>query len=170
MIPFEIATIIRRDYAGQELQRTNYRRLMHRDGITLGDVRAVLEKHGLDPAGNKPDLIERIVESDIKPSEVLNDLDKDKLAAMCASFGLRAYGAKSELIEQLIDFYDDLTFEERVTKDDREVAYSNYELLASRAYAELRAKKVITKDLEIEHLFMHQALDYRTPAAVYRGS
>ena len=58
-----------------------------------------------------------------------------------------------ELIERLISFYDDLTFEERVSRDEREVWYNNYELLASRAYAELRAKKIITKDLEIEHLF-----------------
>ncbi|MBI1917997.1 MAG: hypothetical protein HYS12_25165, partial [Planctomycetes bacterium] len=31
VIPAEIAAVIRRDFAGQELQRTNYRRLLHHD-------------------------------------------------------------------------------------------------------------------------------------------
>src|SRR6185437_9511962 len=89
IIPFEIARVVRRDFAGQELQRTNYRRLLHQDGITLSDLRSILEKRGLNRYGNKPELIERIVSSDIKPSEVLNDLDKDKLSAMCSCFGLK---------------------------------------------------------------------------------
>jgi hypothetical protein len=153
VIPMEIALVIRRDFARQELQRTNYRRLLRHDSITLSELRTALEKRGLNRSGNKPELIERIVTSNLKPSEVLADLDKDKLSAMCSFFGLKSSGTKPELIERLIDFYDDLTFEERVTKDEREVWFSNYELLASRAYAELRAKKVITKDLEIEHFF-----------------
>ena len=38
-------------------------------------------------------------------------------------------------------------------KDEREALYADYELLAGRAYAELRAKKVITRDLDIQTLF-----------------
>ena len=152
-IPAEIATIVRRDYASQELQRTNYRRLLHHDGFTLSDLKVALQKHGLDRYGNKPDLIERIIASNIKPSEVLDDLEKEKLSSMCAFFGLKAYGNKPDFIQSLIEFYDDLTFEERTTKDDREVWYNNYELLACRSYAELRAKKIITKDVEIERMF-----------------
>jgi hypothetical protein len=94
-----------------------------------------------------------VVGSDVKPSEVLGDLDREKLSAMCAGFGLKSSGAKAELIGRLVEFYDDLTFEERVSKDEREAWYSDYTLLASRAYAELRAKKVITKDLDIQYLF-----------------
>jgi hypothetical protein len=153
-IPAEIATVIRRDFAGQELQRTNYSRLMNHDGIMLTDLRSILEKHGLSKYGNKPELIERIVASDIRPSEALGELDREKLCVMCGCFGLKASGNKPELIERLIDFYDDLTFTVHDNpKDNREVWYSNYELLASRSYAELRAKKAITKDLEIEHQF-----------------
>src|SRR5437762_2660244 len=55
--------------------------------------------------------------------------------------------------------------------DEREAWYIHSELRATRAYAELRAKKVITKDLEIEHVFesatvflfetrLHVACDY----------
>jgi hypothetical protein len=153
VIPSEIVAVIRRDIAGQELQQTNFRRLMHHDSILLADLRNILQARNMDRYGNKPDLIERIVASNIKPSEVLADLDREKLSAMCSYVSLKSSGNKAELIERLIDFYDDLTFVERITKDEREVAYNNYELLACRAYADLRAKKIITRDLEIEHLF-----------------
>ena len=62
-------------------------------------------------------------------------------------------------MDRLIAFYDDLTFEERVTQDEREEWYSNYELLANRAYSDLKAKKLITKDLDIEHQF-ERATDF----------
>jgi hypothetical protein len=153
VIPAEIVVIIRREIAGQELQRTNFRRLLHHDSILLTDLRTILQARNMDRYGNKPDLIERIVTSNIKPSEVLGDLDRQKLAEMCGYVSLKTSGNKAELIERLIEFYDDLTFEARVTKDGREVWYNNYELLATRAYAELRAKKLIAKDLEIEHQF-----------------
>ena len=154
VIPAEIVAVIRRDIAGQELQRANYRRLVHHDSILLADLRNILHARNLDRYGNKAELIDRVVASNIKPSEVLNDLDRQKLSEMCGSVGLRTSGTKAELIERLIDFYDDLTFGVRPDpRDDREVWYDNYELLAARAYAELRAKKLITKDLEIEHRF-----------------
>jgi hypothetical protein len=113
----------------------------------------------MDRYGNKAELIERVVNSDIRPSEVLNDLDRSKLSDMCRLVGIKTSGTKSELIERLIEFYDDLTFEERATQDAREEWYSNYELLATRSYSDLRAKKLISKDLEIEHQF-EQATDF----------
>lgn len=153
VIPAEIAAVIRRDHAGQELQGVNFRRLASHDAILATELRAVLTRHGIDRSGNKADLIDRVAASGVRPSEVLGELDKDKLSTMCAGFGLRSSGAKAELVARLIDFYDDLTFEEHTTRDSREEWYANYELLARRAYAELRAKKVITKDLDIEHQF-----------------
>jgi|GEM_PF-253597 len=153
VIPFEIAEIIRREVAKQELQRTNYRRLLMNDAFTLTDLRSILQAKGLDRYGNKIELIERLSNSSVLPSEVLGSLDREKLSTMCSFFGLKSYGNKADLIASLIEFYDDLTFEERVTKDGREVWYSNFELLAARSYAELRAKKIISKDLEIERMF-----------------
>lgn len=153
VIPAEVAAVVRRDYAGQELQAVNYRRLASHDAILAAELRAALHRAGGDRAGSKAELIERVVGSGVKPSELLGALDKDKLSAMCGGFGLRTSGAKAELTGRLIDFYDDLTFEARETKDPREALYANYELLAGRAYAELRAKKAITKDLDIEHQF-----------------
>ncbi len=153
VIPVEVAETVRRDYASQELQSVNFRRVLSHDGILLTDLRSTLVERGLDRSGNKAELIERVVRSEIRPSDVLGNLDRDKLSAMCGSFGLKSSGAKAEFVKRLIEFYDDLTFEERATKDVREGWYADYELLAGRAYAELRAKKVISKDLDIQYLF-----------------
>lgn len=153
VIPAEVADVIRREYAGQELQAVNYRRLMSHDAILLAELRDILQQNGLDRAGNKADLVERVAASGVQPSAALDQLDKEKLAAMCGGFGLKSSGTKAELIARLVEFYDDLTFEERVTKDAREEWYSNYELLARRGYAELRAKKLISRDLDIQSMF-----------------
>ncbi len=119
VIPGEIAAIIRKEVTGQELQRTNYRRLLVHDSLTATELREALQSHALDRSGNKSELIDRLATSDIPPSRVLDTLDKDKLSSMCASLNLKSSGSKADLIDRLINFYDDLTFQERVTKDKR---------------------------------------------------
>ena len=152
IFPQEIALALR-EMAGIELQMTNYRRLLSHDSVRVGDLREFLVKKGLEKTGQKAELIERICHSSVGPKEILGFFDKETLAKMSSTFGLKQSGAKADVIDRLISFYDDLTFEERITKDEREVYYANYELLASRSYAELRAKKIISKDLHTEHLF-----------------
>ena len=119
----------------------------------MTDLRDALEKRGLDRSGSKAELIERVVAGEVLSSEVLGELDREKLSGMCAGFGLKPSGAKAELVQRLVEFYDDLTFEEHASPDEREAWYADYELLAARAYAELRAKKLITKDLDIQYMF-----------------
>src|SRR5204863_7467216 len=48
VIPADFVAVVRREFAGQELQRTNYRRLLRHDSITLAELRAVLEERGLN--------------------------------------------------------------------------------------------------------------------------
>ncbi|TVQ29993.1 MAG: hypothetical protein EA376_14170 [Phycisphaeraceae bacterium] len=153
VIPVEVVKTLRYDVAGLQLQDTNYYRVLQHDNVKLADLRGILIAKGMDRYGNKEELIHRIVRSDLAPAEVLEMLDKPKLAEMCRQVGLSGSGSKPGLIERLIDFYDDLTFEERTTKDDREVHYNNFELLAARRYSDLKAKKLISKDLDIEHFF-----------------
>ena len=159
VIPYEVVSVLRKRIMELELQRKNYERILQHDSIRLSDLREVLVRKDMDRYGNKPEIIKRLVNSDVKPSEVLNELERAKLSDMCRLVGIKSSGIKPELIRRLIDFYDDLTFEEIVTRDKREEWYNNYELLATRSYSDLKAKKLISKDLEIEHQF-EQATDF----------
>lgn len=159
VLPYEIVSVIRNEDVKLELQRTNYRRLLQHDSIRLSDLRKILQSRDMDRYGAKAELVERLINSDVKPSEVLDDLDRAKLSEMCGQVSLKSSGIKADFVQRLIDFYDDLTFEERITQDVREEWYNNYELLAARAYADLRAKKLINKDLDVEHQF-EKATDF----------
>lgn len=155
VVPFEIAEVLRKHVAKPpiELQRVNYTRIVQHESITRNDLQTILVENGMDRYGKKDELIDRIAQSDLRPSEVLDALDKPKLSQMCGAVGLPISGNKPDLIARLIDFYDDLSFAERISRDDREVWYANYELLAAREYASLKAKKIISRDLDIEHMF-----------------
>lgn len=153
VIPGEVVSVLREDVLGLELQETNYRRILQHDSIRLSDLRRILQSRDMDRYGNKAELVERIVFSDIKPTTVLGELDRAKVSDMCRLVGLKSSGNKPALIERLVQFYDDLTFQVIETEDEREEWYNNYELLATRSYADLKAKKLIGKDLEIEHKF-----------------
>jgi len=153
VLPYEVVRVIRQYEVGLELQRTNYRRILEHDSVKLSDLQKVLVSRDMDRYGKKAELVERVINADIRPSELLRDLDLRKLSEMCRMVGLKSSGSKQAVIDRLVDFYDDLTFEERVTQDEREEWYNNYELLAARAYSDLKAKKLITKDLQIEHQF-----------------
>lgn len=153
VIPAEVAETLRKHVCPLELQRTNYVRLLQHESIKLADLRQILVERDMDRYGNKEELIDRIASSDLQPSQVLDVLDRPKLSEMCRLVGLRSSGNKPDLVARLIDFYDDLSFEERTSKDGREILYNNFELLGARKYADLKAKKVISKDLDVEHLF-----------------
>lgn len=159
VVPVEIVRILREKVVELELQDKNYTRILQHDSVKLSDLRNILIAKDMDRYGNRPDLLRRIVASDIKPSEVLDELDRSKLSEMCRLVGLKSSGNKKDFIARLIAFYDDLSFEERVTQDEREEWYNNYELLAARSYSDLKAKKLINKDLEIEHQF-EKATDF----------
>lgn len=159
VIPREVADVLRSKVVRMELQRTNYVRLLQHDCLNLTDLRGILTRHNMERTGVKQALIDRIAESDIAPRELLDSLDRGKLADMCRLVGIPSSGRKDDVCQRLIDFYDDLSFEERETQDEREEWYNNYNLLAARAYSDLRAKKLISKDLEVEHQF-EKATDF----------
>ena len=158
VLPQGVVEVIR-DKIGMDLQRTNFLRILQHDSIRSVDLKEILHSRNMDKYGVKAELIERVVDSNIKPHEMLDDLDRTKLSDMCLQVGLKSSGTKPVLMDRLIDFYDDLTFEEKITEDEREEWYNNYELLAAREYSDLKAKKLISKDLEIEHQF-EKATDF----------
>ncbi len=94
VIPAEIAAVIRRDHAGQELQTANYRRRVSHDAILVVELRAVLYRREADRSGNKADLIERVVGCGVRPSAVLDELDTGAPHESWAAFGGHAGGRR----------------------------------------------------------------------------
>lgn len=80
-------------------------------------------------------------------------LDKKTLSEWCSALGVVAYGTKPELINRIIEYYDNIRQIQCNEEDDRELLFHFYEELAGRKLNELRQQGVINKDLECEHKF-----------------
>jgi len=158
-IPAEIMTVIRGKIAHVELQRTNFARLLNNKAWTNADFQAVLRSNGLDPRGSRAEMVARILESRLMPSQVLQAAGIGKLKALCREVGLVAYGNKADIIKRLLDFYDNLTFEPIVERDERAQWYAAYELLAARKYSELKAQGLIEKQEHVDRAF-EKATDF----------
>ena len=158
-VPAEIMEIIRSDIKVLELQAVNFGRLLDNKAWSNPDLRRVLEKNGLDRHGNRAEKTERILGSRLTPSQVLGALGLGMLQALCREVGLVSYGTKDDIIARLIGFYDNLTFEPIVDRDQRAQWYAVYELLAARKYSELKAHGLIDKQEDVDRAF-ERATDF----------
>jgi len=158
-IPAEIMQVIRKEMGNVELQRVNYQRLLNNKAWTNVDLKSILGASELDSRGTKAELTDRILDSRLVPSQILETLSVSKVQALCREVGLVSYGTKTELIERLIGFYDNLSFELVVEHDERAKWYAAYELLAARSYSALKAQGLIDKQEDVDRAF-EQATDF----------
>lgn len=86
-------------------------------------------------------------------------LDKATLGEWCQSIELSIYGTKAELINRIINYYDQIKQITKTENDDRAVLYHFYCDLASRSLSNLRQQGIISKDLDCEHKF-EEATNY----------
>lgn len=80
-------------------------------------------------------------------------LDKSTLSDWCAHIQLPTSGTKPELIDRIIDYYDNIKQISVDESDERQLFYEFYDDLAHRNLKELRKQNIIEKDLECEHKF-----------------
>lgn len=80
-------------------------------------------------------------------------LDKSTLSDWCNSIGLATSGTKTELIDRITEYYDNIKQISIDETDERQLFYEFFDELAHRNLKELRQQKVIDKDLECEHKF-----------------
>jgi len=158
-IPAEIMEVIRSEMKQVDLQRVNFKRLLQNKAWSNDDFRRVLRAHGLDAGGNKADMVSRILDSRLTPTQLLGSASVSKLQAVCRAVGLVSYGTKSDIVARLIEFYDNLTFEPIVERDERAQWYAAYELLAARKYSELKAQGLIEKQEQVDAAF-EKATDF----------
>lgn len=86
-------------------------------------------------------------------------LNKETLYNWCADLKLSTSGTKPELVDRIIDYYDQIKQIETEETDERALYYQFFEELAARKLPLLRQQGVIDKDLECERKF-EQATNY----------
>ena len=168
IIPEEIALCLRK-YYGIEMKTYGYKQLLlHVTKITKKQYLIdIINKYNENPDTavvdfpNNPTipLLQEIILKTIKPSNLIggftprDGLDAVVLQKWCADLGLVISGTKPNLINRILEYYDNLREIAISTDDEREGYYNVYSELAHRDYATLREKGIITKDLECEHYF-----------------
>lgn len=80
-------------------------------------------------------------------------LDKATLSDWCSYIQLPTSGTKPELIDRIIDYYDNIKQIAVDESDERQLYYEFFDDLAHRNLKELRQQNIIEKDLECEHKF-----------------
>ncbi len=160
IIPDEVAKAIRKA-SDIEIRRHGYQELLtHRFVRSKDYLTALIEKAELIIDG-RPTLqeLQEICIQSLNPSQILggfapNDgLPLEKLRDWCAERNLKVSGTKAELIERIIECYDQLLQKSPNQEDERELYYNFYSQLAHRDLAFLRAQFMIEKDLECERRF-----------------
>lgn len=143
VLPEETVVLIRRSW-GIELSAQQFRRLL--DVLSNEDLRRILEAKGLNVSGTAEEKKSRILENYILPRGALESPRIGSLREAARRLGCRPYGAKEEVIENILDWLDsdeDLKVEAAaataLTEVEKTVAPEPHEL-SSEAFADLLAR------------------------------
>ena len=160
IIPEEIALGLKTIY-GKEMRDYGYKQLIASKYVKNKEyLTDIVNKSGYVMKGNlKLGQIQDIIFERIKPSNLLggysprDGLDREILWQWCSDLELQTSGTKNEIINRIINFYDDIKEIKAVTTDPREALLEVFESLATRDAKFLRKQGMISKDLECEHKF-----------------
>jgi hypothetical protein len=166
VIPEEIAQCLKTLY-GKQMRDFGYRKLLTSKYLRNKDyLQSVIAKADIQCSPYlKLSELQEIIFNKINPSVVLggyspkDGLEKETLMEWCADLKLTSYGTKNELINRIIEYYDEIKEIQTDTSDSREVYFNVFEDLASRNMKFLRQQGIISKDLECEHKF-EEATNY----------
>ncbi|WP_162915445.1 BREX system ATP-binding domain-containing protein [Paraflavitalea soli] len=99
----EVAEQIKKVF-GIEIMDSSYKRLLA--GLSREDLALILNYYALNVSGTKDAMIDRILNSLIPPSEVLNQLHLDSLRELCRRSAIQISGIKSTVIANILQFFD----------------------------------------------------------------
>jgi hypothetical protein len=118
-------------------------------------LKKILRAQNLPVYGTKDEMVDRIIASNIKPSEGLTELTSDNLYDTCNKLpGVTVSGTKQERIDRIVNHFDNLMI--RDLPDETEEGERFYEYLvqlAERDRENLLANDVISKDRDIDNAF-----------------
>ncbi len=142
-----------KSYLGVELIEDKFIDLL--EILTKSELSQILDNLKLLQSGTKEELINRVLMTGIKPSEVLNSLPTTRLSEICKKLpDVKSSGTKEEKIFQIIKYFDDLVnIDIGQTDDKREGYYKFFELLARKDMANLIGKKIVKHERDVELAF-----------------
>ena len=129
--------------------------------LSVDQLRNSARQQGLPVSGTKQEVSERLIETQCRPSEILDGLSTDELYQICKKLpGVAVSGSKNQRISNIINYFASLTAKTPVESEDpRELYYQYLEELAERNNKELYRLGIIKKDREMEDYF-EQATRY----------
>ncbi len=161
VIPSEIANSIRAIYS-IDIKKYGMEKMLNVKFIRNKKyLLSILNKAGIElqPTATLGEINSTIMERGISAHKVLggfsplDGLDKGTLSDWCAFINLPISGNKPELIDRIIEYYDNIKQIDIDETDERQLYYEFFDELAHRNLKELRQQNVIEKDLECEHKF-----------------
>lgn len=160
VIPSEVASVLRKIF-NVDIKESSYRTLLESKYVRSKAylIEMLTKAKVLLPKNPNLTQLKELALTKLTAHELVggfsaNDgLDKKTLSDWCSTLGLVSYGTKPELINRVIEYYDNIKQIQCSEEDDREILYHFYEELASRKLSDLRQQGVINKDLECEHKF-----------------
>jgi len=166
IVPDELVKVLRGIFA-IEMKQHGYMELINSKYIkSKSYLRSMLEKAGLEVSSNlKLDELKDLCITHLNPSIMLggysprDGLDSTTLSKWCSDLHLPVSGQKSDLIDRIIMFYDNIRKEINTIEDERELWFEFYEQIAARNLDTLREQNILVKDIECEKYF-ERATDY----------
>lgn len=157
-LPDEISEKVAR-IIGFEMRRDAQELLQNT--LTTDQLRTAARQQGIPVSGSKQEVSERLIETQCKPSEILEGLSVDELYQISKKLpGVAVSGSKNQRISNIINYFSSLTAKTPVKSEDtRELYYQYLEELAERNNKELYRLGIIKKDREMEDYF-EQATRY----------
>lgn len=160
IIPEEIALVLR-EYFRVDIKQFSYAKLLESKYVKKKQyLLDILQKAGIQR--DKFETIESLsykIRRYITAHHLIggfsarDGLNGSDLIKWCLDLGLMTSGAKNELIDRIISYYDSIQEISVAEEDERALYYEYFEDLACRNLDKLRKQGVIDKDLECERKF-----------------
>ncbi len=152
VIPEEFIPIIRKQL-NIELSKQSFYKLL--SNLKKAYLSKILENLKIPKSGKSEDLINRILNLNIKPSTALNLLSNSDLHQICTSLpGVKSSGIKEDRISRIIDYYAKKIIKDLPKDIPEEEKYYKYIIeLAHRDRETLLSDKIINKDKDMELAF-----------------
>ncbi len=166
VIPDEIAKVLR-EALNLEIRQHGYKDLIsHKSVRSKKYYIDILKKCEIPVDGASTiEALQDVIISHLPPSTLLggisprDGLEISALKKWCSELKLPVSGVKTEMINRIIEYYDNIRFKDETVGDEREHWYQVYTKFAGRDLGFLRNQQLIQKDIECERKF-EEATDY----------